>query len=210
LDQMVRVGVEQEMGKINAGEGSLLVGVGPNTPTVQPTIVPTVQPTPTLEPTPTPEPTRAIVEPINQGFGMQPITCANCAKYVVTVRLTNYWPDTTPTEQEIEQGRAELKFGSLDLITTHNCWKYSISQGKCVSAMESELPWRSFIGWAAACPYDWPDGTVVHVPTLGRSFWCLDRGTMVCAGGVCDVDILAPQLPQNGGVFEAQIEVPGW
>ena len=141
---------------------------------------------------------------------MQPITCANCAKYVVTVRLTNYWPDNPATEAEIENGKQEMKFGSLDLITTQNCWKYSISQAKCVSAMETELPWRAFIGWAAACPYDWPDGTVIHVPPLGRSFWCLDRGTMVCAGGVCDVDILAPQLPQNGGVFEAQIEVPGW
>jgi len=33
---------------------------------------------------------------------------------------------------------------------------------------------------------------------------------MTCAGGVCDVDILVEQIPQNGLVFDAIIEVPGW
>ncbi len=180
------------------------------TPTLEPTMMPTFTPTLTPTPEPTLQPTVTPLVPLNQGYGMQAVKCVGCAVYEVLVRLTNYWPDNPATEEEIERGRELQKFGNDDLITTQNCWKYSISQGACVSAMETELPWRSFVGWAAACPYDWPDGAVLHVPALGRSFWCLDRGTMVCAGGVCDVDILSPDLPQNGTVFNAVLEVSGW
>lgn len=178
------------------------------TPTSTPE--PTVGITITGTPTSTPQATETAIVPLHDGYGMQTIKCIDCAVYEIPVRITNYWPDTPATEAEIEAGRAAQKFGNDDLITTFNCWKYSISRGACVSMLETELPWRSFIGWAAACPYDWPDGTVLHIPALGRSFWCLDRGTMVCAGGVCDVDILSPELPQNGGVFTAIVEIPGW
>jgi len=172
-----------------------------------PTLIPTAMPTSTQMPTVTPEPTIPVLQ---AGYGFQTVNCVGCVVYNVRVRLTNYWPDNPATVEEIETGQAQNKFGNPDYITTQNCWKYSISQSACVSAMESELPWRAFVGWAAACPFDWPDGTVLHVPSLGRSFWCLDRGTMTCAGGVCDVDILIEQIPQNGLIFDAIIEVPGW
>jgi len=172
------------------------------------------EPTPTLTPEstpePMPEPTQEPLPDFRPLYGLQDIKCQDCSIYQVKVRLTNYWPDRPPTKDEIDRGIEVKKFGNEDLITTQNCWKYSISEWSCVSAMETELPWRAFIGWAAACPYDWPDGTVIEVPALGRSFWCLDRGTMVCAGGVCDVDILAESLPQNGIVLDAFIKVSGW
>ena len=176
------------------------------------TYTPTPEPsqTATIISTATPEPTRTSVPGIQAGFGMQVIQCVDCASYEVLVRLTNYWPDNPATLEEIERGKAANKFGNERFITTTNCWKFDLAKNRCVSAMESELPWHVFVGWAAACPYDWPDGTVIHVQALGRTFWCLDRGTMVCAGGVCDVDILALSLPQNGGVFNAIIQVPGW
>ncbi len=178
--------------------------------TLQATMLPSATSTPTLAPTlePTPTPTRDLG--LNVGFGMQNVKCVDCATYDVVVRLTNYWPDIPATIEEVERGKEANKFGNERFITTANCWKFDLLENRCASAMESELPWRSFVGWAAACPFDWPDGTVVHVPALGRTFWCLDRGTMVCAGGVCDVDVLAEQLPQNGGVFNAVIQVPGW
>jgi len=214
------IAAEREAGSSPGdGLGSLLqlgeyITPTPNTDelvlTLQATMLPSATPTPeaTLEPTPEPSPTRAIDPQV--GYGLQSVKCLDCASYDVVVRLTNYWPDTPATLEEIEAGKAANKFGNARYLTTANCWKYDLVENRCVSAMESELPWRSFIGWAAACPYDWPDGTVIFVPSLGRTFWCLDRGTMVCAGGVCDVDVLSEQLPQNGGVFNAVIQVPGW
>ena len=180
--------------------------------TLQATMMPTMAPTFEMTETPTPEPssTPTRVVGLQVGYGMQNVKCVDCASYDVVVRLTNYWPDTPATIEEIERGKEVNKFGNDRFITTANCWKYDLSENRCASAMESELPWRSFVGWAAACPFDWPDGTVVYVPALGRTFWCLDRGTMVCAGGVCDVDVLTEQLPQNGGVFNAVIQVPDW
>jgi len=171
---------------------------------------PTPEPTSEPTPEPTPEPIQEPLPEFRPLYGMQDIKCQDCAIHQVKVRLTNYWPDRPPTQAEIDAGKEAQKFGNTDHITTQNCWKYSISEWSCISAMESELPWRAFIGWAAACPYDWPDGTVIEVSALGRSFWCLDRGTMVCAGGVCDVDILAESLPQNGIVLDAFIKVSGW
>ena len=176
--------------------------------TMMPSATPTPEPTITVEPTI--EPTQTPVIDLQIGYGLQNVKCVDCASYDVVVRLTNYWPDIPATLAEIESGKQTNKFGNERFITTANCWKYDLSENRCASAMESELPWRSFVGWAAACPFDWPDGTVVYVPALGRTFWCLDRGTMVCAGGVCDVDVLTEQLPQNGGVFNAVIQVPGW
>jgi len=182
--------------------------------TLQATMMPEATPTKIVEVslTTTPEPTPTATYPVglHSGFGMQNVKCVDCASYDVVVRLTNYWPDIPATLDEIERGKAANKFGNDRFITTANCWKFDLLENRCASAMESELPWRSFVGWAAACPFDWPDGTVVYVPALGRTFWCLDRGTMVCAGGVCDVDVLTEQLPQNGGVFNAVIQVPGW
>ena len=217
------IALERAEGDRTDGIGSLLqlgeyITPTPNTDelvlTLQATMMPNATPTEIIEasPTATPEPTPTTthVVGLHVGYGLQSVKCVDCASYDVVVRLTNYWPDTLPTIEEIEKGKAANKFGNERFITTANCWKYDLLENRCASAMESELPWRSFVGWAAACPYDWPHGTVVHVPALGRTFWCLDRGTMVCAGGVCDVDVLTEQLPQNGGVFNAVIQVPGW
>lgn len=207
--------------QVEGGIGSLLqlgefITPTPNTDelvlTLQATMMPSATPTKTVDatqsPTPVPTPTRVLG--LNVGYGMQNVKCFDCASYDVVIRLTNYWPDTTATIEEVERGIEADKFGNERFITTANCWKFDLLENRCASAMESELPWRSFVGWAAACPFDWPDGTVIYVPALGRTFWCLDRGTMVCAGGVCDVDVLADQLPQNGGVFNAVIQVPDW
>jgi len=175
----------------------------PPTPTPAPTELP--KNTPTLTATPT-------VTPGNdQTFQSELVymadRCENCASYRVQVRLTNYWPNNLPTAEEIAAGNGSR------IVKTFNCWQYDLDRQWCVSPMTSELPWESFIGIAAACPYDWPLGTVLEFPVIGRSYTCLDRGTMVCQGSpaVCDVDLLMRSKPAwDGQIFEAIVKIPGW
>jgi len=175
------------------------------TPSVTPTMLATRAPTYTPFPTYTPVPTQTPIGAIGGFVGGQPMECQGCTKYYINVRYTHYWPDTPPTQEEIEAGG-----DGVDLIRTDQCWQYSKSQKKCVSAMYSELPWRPFVDRAAACPFEWPLGTVVYDTFTGRSFTCLDRGTMQCYGDprVCDVDILHNgKLPHDGQIHNSLIQI---
>lgn len=179
-------------------------------------------PTPTLaaEPTETPQPTQIpvvveVVVPTQEPLMDRGETlsifgrgrCEGCAEYSVPIRFTNYWPNTPPNQAEVEAGNGAR------LIKTWNCWQYDLDKEWCVSHMASDIPWEGFVGVAAACPYDWPMGTVIDVPVIGRSYICMDRGTMLCHGNppVCDVDLLLEDKPPwDGQVIESFVRVPGW
>ncbi len=111
--------------------------------------------------------------------------CLDCQQYQVQVRITHYWP----------------------LDGDMNCYDYNDQTGWCDSALFSGLRWENFINLAAACPKDWPIGSWVEIPGIG-AYNCLDRGTMVCFEGVCEVDILSPDLgPYDGYVFDANVYI---
>jgi len=129
-------------------------------------------------------------------------SCLDCKRYQIKGRFTHYYPDQYPSEYE--------KIEGTNLVTTMNCWQYDLANMTCVSDMASGLPWKAFLGIAVACPLDFPLGTKVIIPTLGREYICLDRGSMVCSGGVCDFDVLDETISFDGRVFETIIEVPGW
>jgi hypothetical protein len=165
------------------------------------TATPTATPAPMKEHVPTVYPT---IEPVvseneSQTFlGADLFVCHDCAIHSVTVRLTYYWPNAGTFYTE--EGEA-----------VKNCWDFNEETQYCDSPMYSGLPWEPFVGLAAACPFVWPIGTIVTVPNLGMEWVCLDRGTMVCAGGVCEVDLLLEQNPAwNNQTFPAEIKVPGW
>ena len=170
--------------------------------TVTPEIVPTQQPINVIVQMPTQEQVLSREQSIQiSGQGK----CIDCAEYLVSVRLTNYWPNTPPTQSELNSQPG------LDIIKTLNCWQYSISSGKCVSNLNSDIPWHGFVGLAAACPYDWPLGSVIDIPSIGRAYICMDRGMMVCHGNpmVCDVDLLLENKPPwDGQVMDAWVKIP--
>lgn len=89
----------------------------------------------------------------------------------VQVRITHYWPP----------------LGGL------NCWIFQ--DGRCVSATASGIPWEMVVGIAAACPWEWRLGSAIVIE--GRMWICLDRGSMKCEGGVCQVDLLT-ESPVDG------------
>lgn len=138
-----------------------------------------------------------------QEIGLPQISsCMDCKRYQVMGRFTHYFPNTYPAEYE--------KIEGSNLVTTMNCWMFNLATGQCESNMASDLPWKAFLGVAVACPMEYPMGTRVIIPLLGREYICLDRGSMVCSGGVCDFDILDESISFDGMVFETIIEVPGW
>lgn len=68
-----------------------------------------------------------------------------------------------------------------------NCWLEK--NGVCVSPMYSGIDWRYGWGWAAACPFEFPLGTIIY-NELG-SFVCMDRGGEInCKSGTCVIDLL--------------------
>jgi 3D (Asp-Asp-Asp) domain-containing protein len=76
-----------------------------------------------------------------------------------------------------------------------NCWRYE--NGKCISAMRSGLPWQLYYGVGAACATVLPDGTLVpkgslvYVPKLKKSYFCLDTGgAIVSKDGLFLMDVL--------------------
>lgn len=139
-----------------------------------------------------------IIPVISNGSGY----CVECKRYQVKGRFTHYWPNTYPSEYK--------KIAGSNLVTTMNCMEYNLVTYECESSMASDLPWKAFIGLAAACPFEYPYGTRVIIPALGREYICLDRGTMICARGLCEFDILAEGIAFDGEIFETFIEVPGW
>lgn len=128
--------------------------------------------------------------------------CLECKEYDIKGRFTHYYPDKYPSVYTLIEG--------TNLVTTMNCWQYDLINQRCVSNMASDLPWRAFIGVAVACPLEFPLGTRVKIPSLGREYICLDRGSMICSGGVCDFDVLNNGIPFDGQVLDVRISVPGW
>jgi len=136
----------------------------------------------TATPTPTSTPTAATLAIVNmtQAFSpppvavMMPIQSAH-NQTRVTAHVTHYWPNWD-------------EFWPGD--TGPNCLIFDWSKRWCISPTASGIPWEAVTGFGAACPFDWPLGSVVVIYGLG-AFVCLDRGSMVCTpDGVCDVDIL--------------------
>lgn len=74
--------------------------------------------------------------------------------------------------------------------------------------MASGERWQEWVGRAAACPPEWPFGTVVALD--GREWVCLDRGRrVVFEAGIPWVDLLTPvPLYPYGLVREARVRLP--
>lgn len=130
------------------------------------------------------------------------VACEDCKQYKIKGRFTFYWPDKYPSQYK--------KIEGSNYVRTQNCWEYDLSEKKCISNMASDLPWRSFIGVAVACPLDFPLGTKIEIINHHRTYYCLDRGTMICSGGVCDFDVLAKGISFNAQILEVIITVPNW
>lgn len=109
----------------------------------------------------------------------------------VRIRASHYWPP----------------------LGGPNCARFV--RGRCISAMASGERWEewAYRRWdepgAAACPPQWPFGTVVRA--FGRDWICLDRGSRIVFGrdGIPWVDFLYPRpLAPHGSVVDAIIIFP--
>lgn len=79
-------------------------------------------------------------------------------------------PGPTPTPIKIT---GFVKFSSYwPPLGGVNC-AYEVN-GECMSRMASLLPWQHWVRKAAACPPEWPFGTLVVIDD--RPWVCLDRG----------------------------------
>jgi hypothetical protein len=81
-----------------------------------------------------------------------------------------------------------------------NCSNFR--NGECISRMASGERWQDWVGRAAACPSQWPFGTVLVLPD-GSQFVCMDRGgAITCdSAGVCWIDLLTPTPPVPFGTL---------
>lgn len=151
-----------------------------------------------------PIPTQITIQPTEKPVAafIPGVACEDCKQYKIEGRFTHYWPDKYPSDYK--------KIEGSNYVRTMNCWEYDLGKKKCVSNMASDLPWEPFVGMAAACPLDFPFGTRIEIMNNGRVYYCLDRGSMICSGGVCDFDILDRGISFDGQVLEAMITVPGW
>ena len=100
---------------------------------------------------------------------------------VVTVHVTHYWPPN----------------GGENCLVYMDNW--------CVSPTASGVPWEAVVGIAAACPMEWPIGSVVVI--AGRTWICLDRGDMACDENSCEVDLLTP-VASVDGEYQAEVYFP--
>jgi len=100
------------------------------------------------------------------------------------VRISNYWPPDGGT----------------------NC-AYFVG-GVCKSRMASLERWQEWEGKAAACPMEWPFGTLVEIE--GRTWICLDRGGAVeYRKGIPYVDLLTDEnLFRYGQIVRAKVTLP--
>lgn len=157
------------------------------TATLQPTKMPSPTATATQAPTATPRPSGEI--PVLGLAGE--VRCWNCAPFSVRVHLTNYDPMS----------------GDI------NCFDYDEEKQYCYSPTASRIHWKSFYGFGAACPAEWPYGSWIEIAGVG-AFLCIDRGDLVYCQGptgdlLCNVDILGPGgYWWNGGDFTATLWVP--
>jgi hypothetical protein len=79
-----------------------------------------------------------------------------------------------------------------------NCSRFVA--GQCLSRMASGERWQDWVGRAAACPPEWPFGTVIILPG-GERFECQDRGGKIVYGadGLPWIDLLVEVAPVNYG-----------
>ncbi len=114
------------------------------------------------------------------------VQCWNCAPFTARARLTHYDPM-----------RGKI-----------NCWDWSESEKYCYSPTIWGIHWKSLWGFTAACAPEWKLGTWIAIPQVG-AFICADRGNEVlCADGVCNVDILGPSGPWDGKTVDVTLWVP--
>jgi len=100
------------------------------------------------------------------------------------VRISNYWPPDGGT----------------------NC-AYFVD-GECRSRLASLYPWKEWAYKAAACPIEWPFGTIIELD--GREWVCLDRGGKIeYVKGIPWIDLLTDHHDYYyGQIVEARIVFP--
>lgn len=100
------------------------------------------------------------------------------------VRVSDYWPPDGGT----------------------NC-AYFVG-GVCKSRMASLERWQEWVGIAAACPMEWPFGTLVKIED--RTWICLDRGGAIeYRKGIPYIDLLTNEnLFRYGQIVRVTITLP--
>ena len=103
----------------------------------------------------------------------------------VQVRLSHYWPP----------------------LLGVNCHPANVHSGQCHARLYGK-EWQEWVGVGLACPMEWPLGTEWHIPALGKTFICVDRGGAIQSleDGSVFVDLLQPDIPyvHNGTVVRDQ------
>jgi hypothetical protein len=144
------------------------------TATIQVTIEPTVEATPDINIQ------IAAGSNVEGLINNRMLGCVECSPYSVKLNVRSYNPF----------------LGGL------SCWLFK--DGRCMSETASGVKWQSVMNISAACPYEWPFGTIVS--NKFGYFICLDRGGMInCNSGVCFIDILT-----NQDINEDNVESTLW
>jgi len=105
----------------------------------------------------------------------------------VQVRLSHYWPP----------------------LLGVNCHRANVHNGQCHASLYGK-EWQEWVGVGLACPMEWPLGTEWHIPALGKTFICVDRGGAIQRlddqHRSAFVDLLQPDIPyvHNGTVVRDQ------
>jgi len=108
----------------------------------------------------------------------------------IWVRLSHYWPP----------------------LLGVNCHPANVHNGKCYASLYGR-EWQEWVGVGLACPMEWPLGTEWHIPALGKTFVCVDRGGAIQSleDGSLFVDLLQPDIPyvHNGTIVRDQYSPSG-
>ena len=108
----------------------------------------------------------------------------------VQVRLSHYWPP----------------------LLGVNCHPANVHSGQCHARLYGK-EWQEWVGVGLACPMEWPLGTEWHIPALGKTFICVDRGGAIQSleDGSVFVDLLQPDIPyvHNGNIVRDQYSTSG-
>jgi hypothetical protein len=108
----------------------------------------------------------------------------------IWVRLSHYFPD----------------WGG------HNCHWANWHNNGCHASLYGK-EWQEWLGVALACPMEFALGTEWHIPALGETFVCVDRGGAITAlpDGSYFVDLLQKETPyvHNGTIVRDQYSPSG-
>ena len=102
---------------------------------------------------------------------------------LVHVRLSHYWPP----------------------LLGVNCHRANIHNGQCHARLYGK-EWQEWVGVGLACPMEFALGTEWHIPALGKTFICVDRGGAIQRlddqHRSAFVDLLQPDIPyvHNGTI----------